>query len=181
MRSQMTEFTAIDFETVPGDHGPEAAEIGLVVFNEGCQILHYFEAAAPVNSLYATSPACRESIISTWPEVQPYLQNKIIVGHNIGYDYAILKKYFPALQVSQKIDTLQIARQVYPNTLSDYSLTALIECLDLQNQMSSIKLNEHFSPHRALYDAVACTLLTLHLLNTSAGRELIFPSQQELF
>ena len=177
----MTEFTAIDFETIPGDHGPEAAEIGLVVFNESGQILHYFEAAAPVNALYAASPACRESIISTWPEVQEHLQNKIIVGHNIGYDYAILKKCFPALKVSQKVDTLQIARQVYPNIFSDYSLTALIECLDLQKQMSSIKLNEHFSPHRALYDTVACTLLTLHLLQTDIGRELIFPSQQALF
>ena len=38
----MIEFTAIDFETVPGDHGPQAAEIALVVFNEGGQILHYY-------------------------------------------------------------------------------------------------------------------------------------------
>ena len=177
----MTEFTAIDFETVPGEHGPEAAELGLVVFNDAGHILHYFEAAAPVNSLYAASPSCRKSIISTWPEVQIHLQNKILVGHNIGYDYAILKKCFPALQVRQKVDTLQIARQVYPKTFSDYSLTALLDCLDLNKQMEVIQLNNHFSPHRALYDTVACTLLTLHLLQTQKGKELIFPSQAELF
>ena len=101
----MTEFTAIDFETVPGPHGPEAAELGIIVFNETGQILHYYEAAAPVNELYASSPACKESIVSTWPDIQAFIQNKILVGHNLGYDFAILKKCFPGLNVSQKIDT----------------------------------------------------------------------------
>ena len=58
----MLEFTAIDFETVPGEHGPIPAEIGLVVFNEAGQILHYFEASAAVNQLYAKSANCDSRI-----------------------------------------------------------------------------------------------------------------------
>ncbi|MDD7983428.1 hypothetical protein PQO01_00480 [Lentisphaera marina] len=177
----MLEFTAIDFETVPGEHGPIAAEIGLVVFNESGEILHYFEASAPVNDLYAASAHCCESIVSTWPKIKQHLQNKIILGHNIGYDYAILKKCFPALTIERSIDSLQISRQVYSNTFSDYSLTSLLECLDLNKQLEKLQVNDHFIPHRALYDAMGCALLCLHLLNKPKGRELIFPQQQSLF
>jgi DNA polymerase III subunit epsilon len=177
----MLEFTAIDFETVPGEHGPLAAEIGLVVFNEAGQILHYFEASAPVNAIYASSAHCCESIISTWPKIKDHLENKIIVGHNIGYDYAILKKCFPALKIDRTVDSLQISRQVYPDTFNDYSLSSLLECLDLTKELDKLKVNDHFTPHRALYDAMACALLSLDLLSKSKGRDLIIPQQQSLF
>ena len=177
----MLEFTAIDFETIPGDHGPIPAEIGLVVFNEAGQILHYFEAAAPVNKTYASSANCVESIISTWPQIKDHLQNKIILGHNIGYDYAILKKSFPALKVERTVDSLQISRQVYKDLFSDYSLSSLLECLDLTQSLEQLKVNDHFTPHRALYDAMACALLCLNLLNKEQGRALIIPQEQSLF
>jgi len=177
----MLEFTAIDFETVPGEHGPIPAEIGLVVFNEVGQILHYFEASAPVNDLYAKSANCCESIVSTWPQIKEHLQNKVILGHNIGYDYAILKKSFPALEIERTVDSLQISRQVYKDLFSDYSLSALLECLDLTKTLNTLKVNDHFTPHRALYDAMGAALLCLELLSKPKGRELILPQQQSLF
>jgi DNA polymerase III alpha subunit (gram-positive type) len=177
----MLEFTAIDFETVPSQHGPIAAEIGLVVFNEKGQISHHFEASAPVNKLYANSANCRDSIISTWPEIKTHLQGKIILGHNIGYDYAILKKCFPALAIDRTVDSLYISRQVYKKIFSDYSLTSLLDCLDLTDQLESLQVNDHFTPHRALYDAMGCALLTLALLTKPLGRDLIIPPQQSLF
>ena len=174
----MPTFTAIDFETLPGDHGPEPAEFALVVFNTEGEILHFFEAALPVNKLYASSPACRDSLVSAWAELKPWLQDSILVGHNIGYDTALLYKCFPALQVERCIDTLDVARKAYPKTFDDYSLTALLENFDLLEQVGAMKLNDHYEPHRALYDSVACALLTLQLLNQPKGREMILPPIQ---
>ena len=146
---------------MPGEHGPEPAEFALVAFNEQGEILHFFEAALPVNALYAASPACRDSLVSAWPELQPWLQDAVLVGHNVGYDTAILYKLFPALRVERTIDTLDVARKTYPGVFDDYSLTALLESLNLLDQVDAMKLNDHYEPHRALYDSVACALLAL--------------------
>ena len=100
--------------------------------------------------------------ISLWPMINTRLGGKVIVGHNLGTEKRFLGA-FPGHGFGPWVDTLILARECYPG-LSDYSLEAVCEVLDITPQVTDIVPGKKW--HDALYDAVARAILLRHVVGS---------------
>ncbi|NTU44349.1 MAG: 3'-5' exonuclease [Chlorobiaceae bacterium] len=85
------------------------------------------------------------------------LKNKCIIAHNAAYDLKVLRECIPEINQYEYIDTLRMAKYVWPNLYS-YSLDYI---LLNKNIKSDIK---YFTRHRAPYDANVTAKIFLLLL-----------------
>ncbi|NJK70732.1 MAG: hypothetical protein HC932_00460 [Thermales bacterium] len=93
-----------------------------------------------------------------------------IVGHSIDFDISFMKNESWFLPSTSTIDTLDIAKIVYPD-MNAVNLEYLIEQLHLNptaHQIKSLQLSQELilNSHRALYDTICC----LNLLSQSLSR-----------
>lgn len=180
-------FYCIDFESTGAANGQEPLEFAWVeIDSQSGKIAGHFEVGfssvkggRDLSDHKKTVPHLRD----IWPEVQAKLQNSVIVGHNVNYDFSLLNKTFPGFNHGGLIDTLTIYRQLYGNQIISYSLEALLEVFDLKSELEKLSVNDHFQPHRALYDAFGCALLTQRLLQNKDTAALFRQNdtQQDLF
>ena len=108
------------------------------------------------------SPGLTSAVLSAAPapsDVEPELANRInghvVVGHNIGVDWRLLHRRYPAITPIVLIDTLRLARHLKLGNQN--SLTALTAQLELTSQIERLAAGSQ--PHRALWDTVAAALL----------------------
>ncbi len=90
-------------------------------------------------------------------------ENKIIVGHNVKFDYGFIRSEFKSLGYDfkrQTLDTIKLARKLIPGKPS-YSLGKLCKSLEIQNP----------DRHRALGDATATKTLFELLLSIDSNPE----------
>jgi DNA polymerase III epsilon subunit-like protein len=87
----------------------------------------------------------------------------IVVGHSIDFDIGFLKKEGWYLPMSNKIDTLDLARILLPN-YSAINLEYLSNSLGLEEKVQFVA-GDNFSHHRSLYDSVMCAKLFEILLS----------------
>lgn len=78
-----------------------------------------------------------------------------VVGHNVGVDWRLLHRRYPAITPAALIDTLRLARRL--NLEGKNSLGALTAHLGLTAQAERLAVGSQ--PHRALWDTVATALL----------------------
>lgn len=95
-------------------------------------------------------------------EVRKELQGKWFVAHNASVDYSVVKRHLPDWTPVGVLDTLRLARHVYPNA-SSHSLETLLTLTGLRGQASE-------ELHRAGDDAYATALLLDHLLEKSKAK-----------
>jgi DNA polymerase-3 subunit epsilon len=94
-----------------------------------------------------------------FPEYLPLLNNGILTGHNLAFDYAFLKAEYRRLEVpfarpaAERLCTVQLARLMLPD-LPSRSLPDLVRHFQFPVAES----------HRAEADAIACWLLAKQLL-----------------
>jgi DNA polymerase III subunit epsilon len=108
------------------------------------------------------SPGLTTAVLAAAPgpaEVEPELARRVnghaVVGHNVGVDWRLLHRRYPAIAPAALIDTLRLARCL--NLDSKNSLSALTAHLGLTAQTERLAAGSQ--PHRALWDAVATALL----------------------
>ena len=108
------------------------------------------------------SPGLTPAVLAAAPgpaEVQPELARRVnghvLVGHNVGVDWRLLHRRYPAIAPAALIDTLRLARRL--NLDSKNSLGALTAHLRLTAQVDGLAASSQ--PHRALWDTVATALL----------------------
>ena len=108
------------------------------------------------------SPGLTSAVLATAPlpaDVEPELarriNGRIVVGHNIGVDWRLLHRRYPAITPAGLIDTLRLARHLKLGTKN--SLSALTTQLELTDQIE--RLADGSQPHRALWDTIAAALL----------------------
>ncbi len=98
-----------------------------------------------------------------WEEVrasvEQHLQGKWFVAHNASVDYGVMKRHLPDWAPVGVIDTLKLARHVYPDAES-HSLSALLALTGLDAEVSS-------ELHRAGEDARMTALLLNRLIKDS--------------
>jgi DNA polymerase-3 subunit epsilon len=152
-------FTAIDFETANGQRN-SACQLGIAVINAGKVVMRkswlikppseYFTFSYLHGITYASvqhEPTFRE----LWPEIQPYIEHKIIAAHNACFDtgvlIATLKTYQLPIPRFHVIDSLQVARKTWPG-LSNHKLSTVANYLQVKLQH-----------HDAGSDAVACAAI----------------------
>jgi len=89
------------------------------------------------------------------PELARRVNGHVIVGHNVGVDWRLLHRRYPALAPVGLIDTLRLARHLKLGRKN--SLTALVDQLGLTPEVERLAAGSQ--PHRALWDTVATALL----------------------
>lgn len=178
-------FYCIDFESTGAVNGQEPLELAWIEVSTSGELGNYKEmgfsgvsGGRDLSDIKESVPHLRDA----WPLLKDKLFDKVIVGHNVNYDYSLILKTFPAFKNSGLIDTLTIYRQLYGHQVIDYSLSALLRTFQLADKLAEMKLNQHFEPHRALYDACGCALLLQRLLTNPETAQIFTPgSSNQLF
>jgi DNA polymerase III epsilon subunit-like protein len=108
------------------------------------------------------SPGLTTAVLATAPapaDVEPELARRIngqiVVGHNIGVDWRLLHRRYPAITPAALVDTLRLARHLKLGTKN--SLGALSTRLELTDHIERLAVGSQ--PHRALWDTIAAALL----------------------
>lgn len=99
------------------------------------------------------SPGLSTTVLAAAPgpaQVEPELAHRVnghaVVGHNVGVDWRLLHRRYPAIAPVALIDTLRLARRL--NLDSKNSLGALTTHLGLTAQVEDLAPGSQ--PHRAL-------------------------------
>ena len=160
-------FVIVDLETTGGIYNKEKIiEIGLIKY-DGSKVIETFEKL--INPFVKIDPYIEKltgiknnelksskGFNSYSADIYNFLKNSTIVGHDVKYDYRVLKNELKKnnfILENEFLCTLELMRECYPG-LNSYKLKTLSKIFD-------IKLVKH---HRAMDDANA-TLELLKLCN----------------
>lgn len=94
-------------------------------------------------------------------ELLDFLNNKILVGHNVSVDYRVLKLKMPDYTPSLILDTKKISKHFW-NSESKHGLDDLIERFQIKKQLFDLPIKR--GRHSAFYDAYATGILFLKML-----------------
>ena len=160
-------YAVIDIETSGGKFNEEKIiEIAIIIFdgkkiketfsrliNPGLKVDYYVQKLTGIKS----SDLKNKDFFKKYAKgIYELIKGKIIIGHNVEYDYRVLKNELKAckIELSEKsICTIELCKMKYKD-LDFYNLKFLSKHFD-------IELNNH---HRALDDAKA-TLSLFKILN----------------
>lgn len=176
------ELTAVDFETTGRAAGypDEPWQIGWAVLRggrveaAGCGefLLRVgdrpFHPSAPGRHRHVRG-ALREAprLSDRWAELAPVLAGRPLVAHQASTERRALRDAFPLHRCGPWVDTLKLARVLWPEARS-HALNDLLKGLGLTGRAAAICPGRE--PHDALYDAVGCALL-LETMLTLPGWE----------
>ncbi|WP_438433562.1 ATP-dependent DNA helicase DinG [Gorillibacterium sp. sgz500922] len=161
-------FAVLDFETTGGQPADSIIQVGLVVIEDEQIVARYSSFVHPEVSIppfIVSLTGIDDELVREAPpieqvvaEMQPFLQDSVLVAHNAGFDFAFLQR---ALEDSgyfkfngMVLDTMDLARICFPTLPS----------LALGNICTSLEI-PHERPHRADSDAEATALLWLKCLS----------------
>ncbi len=129
------------------------------LINPECDISYFYtDITGITNEMVKDAPKFHE-IAS---KILELTENKIVVAHNVGFDYNFVKGEFASLGFSyerKKLCTVQLSRKLFPGRKS-YSLGKLCESLNISNK----------ARHRAEGDAVATAELFDMLIRAKRQR-----------
>ena len=182
MELKHLEFASIDFESTGHreGNGDEPIQIGIALMSEFQIDKNSFFTSyiKPKNDHQITKRSQNVHHIKTenlkespflyelWPKINNLLRKRVVVAHGAGTEKRFLRA-FPMHGFDIWIDTLQLAKKILPDS-TDYSLGALIEDVDVKDDLQSVC--PELSWHDALYDAVANLFLLKELLKKAEGR-----------
>lgn len=163
-----TEFCVLDVETTGlSARNNRVIEIGIVkvknlkivdkyssLINPGCDIPYFITQFTGIsNSDVEYSP----SFYDTAEEIEEFIGNSIVSGHNLSFDegflrYEFIRNGFEPLS-NLNVCTLKLSRKIFPS-LKSKSLASVSEHLKIQNRDS----------HRALSDAETTAKILIKLI-----------------
>jgi DNA polymerase-3 subunit epsilon len=178
------EFSVLDVETTGlSARNNRIIEIGIVkiknlkvvdkystLINPGCTIPYFITQFTGIsNSDVTYSP----SFYDTAEEIEEFIGNSIISGHNLSFDegflrYEFIRNGFEPLS-SLNVCTLKLSRKIFP-ALKSKSLASVTEHLGIKNRDS----------HRALSDAEATAQILIKLIKILSKEQSIKTLQQLL-
>lgn len=177
MQAKASIITIVDFETtgsVPG-WPDQPWQIGMVTLNRGQLDMEKafesllrvpdrpFNPAAPGNfRLLKKRLASAPELADLWPRIKALIIGRPLAAHNIGTEKKFIRKLAPLHSPGPWIDTLKLARIVWPG-LPSHNLGFLLEHLHLKDKTDALCPGR--TEHDAFYDAVGCALLLQHLLD----------------
>jgi DNA polymerase III epsilon subunit-like protein len=177
------EITVLDYETTGTLHGfaNEPWQIGLVTLKHGkVDTASLFESYLRVDINRPFNPHApgrhallRDEIAKAptphelWPRIMPRITNTFLCAHNVATEKKMTRAMAPMHRFSIWIDTLRIARKVWPGCPS-YALEDLIVMLDLKERVDMLCPGRE--AHDALYDAVASAALLERLMERPEWR-----------
>ncbi|MBL7502294.1 3'-5' exonuclease [Frankia sp. CNm7] len=199
---QQAPLVALDLEgTGAQDREQEAIlEVAVVPLHDGhpdlpCAFATLVNPGRGVPRRPWISPGINDQTLSTAPpfdriatDLAERIDSRWIVGHNVGVDWRLLRRYLPDVRPAGLLDTLALARAVGLD--SGRALTALVDQAGLDGALHVALPTGQ--PHRALWDATAAAFLltwlvgrywpkrdpTLNDLRAIAGIDLAPPAEQ---
>ena len=169
-------FAILDVETTGGKYNEEKmTEISILVY-DGTKIVKKFETLINPqkdiqpfvqrltginNKLVKNSPIFKD--ISE--KIFEITKDKIIVAHNVDFDYRIIKNEFQSINVKYQRDllcTVHLSKLIFPD-LKSYKLTNILSNFGIVNE----------NPHRAFSDALGVLKLFKILINKDLGLKFI--------
>jgi len=179
-----TEFSVLDVETTGlSARNNRIIEIGIVkvknlkitdkfstLINPGCDIPYFITQFTGIaNSDVQYSP----SFYDTAEEIEEFIGNSIICGHNLSFDegflrYEFIRNGFEPLS-NLNVCTLKLSRKIFPS-LKSKSLGSVTHFLKIKNRDS----------HRALSDAEATAQILINLIKKLSKENKIKTLQQLL-
>ncbi len=170
------EITVLDYESTGSLRGfeNEPWQIGMVSLKGGkvdpgsmfesllrVDINRPFNPHAPGrHALLRDDIAAAPSPQKLWPQIRGCLERPLC-AHNVATEKKFTRAMAPMHQFGPWIDTLKIARRVWPGCPS-YALEDLVVMLDLKPKVDELCAGKE--AHDALYDAVASAMILEHLL-----------------
>ena len=173
MRIAETRFAAIDFESAgsaPGrtDEPVQIAIAHLLGTEISGALCSYVQAEATVTWAARKVHGITDSMIKDaprfmdlWPRIKSDMEGCWIVAHGAATEKRFLR-VFPFHSFGPWVDTLDLARAVYPD-LPSHALGEVIRALGLENE-PEIRA-EDFRWHDARCDAVASLVFLRHLIS----------------
>jgi len=178
------EFSVLDVETTGlSARNNRVIEIGIVkvknlkvvdkyttLINPGCDIPYFITQFTGIsNNDVAYSP----SFYDTAEDIEEFIGNSIICGHNLSFDegflrYEFIRNGFEPLS-NLNVCTLKLSRKIFPS-LKSKSLASVSEHLGIVNRTS----------HRALSDAEATAQILIKLIKKLSKEQDIKTLQQLL-
>ena len=178
------EFSVLDVETTGlSARNNRVIEIGIVkvknlkvidkyttLINPGCDIPYFITQFTGIsNNDVAYSP----SFYDTAEDIEEFIGNSIICGHNLSFDegflrYEFIRNGFEPLS-NLNVCTLKLSRKIFPS-LKSKSLASVSEHLGIVNRTS----------HRALSDAEATAQILIKLIKKLSKEQGIKTIQQLL-
>jgi len=173
LRIAETRFAAIDFESAgsaPGrtDEPVQIAIAHLLGTEISGALSSYVQAEGSVTWAARKVHGITDSMIKDaprfmdlWPRIKSDMEGCWIVAHGAATEKRFLR-VFPFHSFGPWVDTLDLARAVYPD-LPSHALGEVIKALGLEND-PEIRA-ENFRWHDARCDAVASLVLLRHLIS----------------
>ncbi len=177
MLATEADLVAIDFEGtgVVGSLPSEPWQVGMVMLSRGHVSMERsyqsllrvgdrpFNPHAPglhhqLRDRLAVAPTLRD----LWPDLKDWWVGHPLVAHNAATERTFMAAAAPMHQFGPWIDTLNLARHVYPQ-LESHTLEDLLDHLKLMHRVCD--LCPGLLPHDALFDAVGCAVLLRHFLS----------------
>ncbi|MCF7817424.1 MAG: 3'-5' exonuclease [Kiritimatiellales bacterium] len=171
------EVTVLDYESTGSlaGYANEPWQIGMVSLKAGkVDSATMFESFLRVDANRPFNPhapgrhavlrdaiAAAPTVQDLWPRIQPRLFDCPLCAHNVATEKKFTRAAAPMHRFGPWIDTLKIARKVWPAGPS-YALDDLVALLGLKSKVDALCPGR--VAHDALYDAVASAMLLEHLL-----------------
>ena len=149
-------------------------ELAAVKYKDGEEIgrfERFCNPHEPISAMITDLTGITDAMVRNAPEIKDvitefhaFIGDAIVVAHNAAFDmgflYAAYREYEIADTQHPTIDTLELARMLYP-TMKNHRLNTLCKKFN-------IELTQH---HRAIYDTEATGHLFLHLLNEAMKKK----------
>jgi len=172
----MSQYAILDIETTGLSPSAEKITEIAIFIHDGEQIIDEFsslvnpEKKIPYRIIQMTG--INNQMVENAPKfyeiakkIVELTENKIVVGHNVRFDYGFIRNEFRSLGFDfqrKTMDTVKLSRKLIPGRPS-YSLGKLCKSLGIENH----------SRHRAEGDALATVRLFEMLLNIDSQLEVI--------
>ena len=165
----MFDFAAIDFETA-NQHPSSVCSIGVALVRDGQIVDRIYRLIRPepewysywntrVHGLTAGDTENAKVFPHVWTEIEPLIDNLILIAHNASFDERCLRAVFNVYQMNypdyEFRCTCNASRRMFGKTLPNHQLhTVALHCgFDLKNH------------HHALADAEACAAIAMKVFD----------------
>ncbi len=169
-------FAILDVETTGGKFNEEKiTDISILVY-DGLNVINKFESLInpekEIQPFVQRLTGINNELIKNSPKFKDVskrifdiTKNKIIVAHNVDFDYRIIKNEFQSINIKFQRDvlcTVELSRLILPD-LNSYKLSKLLSNFGIVND----------TPHRANSDALAALKLFKILIDKDLEMKII--------
>jgi hypothetical protein len=164
-------LTVLDFEATELNN-PRAIEIGLLAIDENFNEVGRYESVIkpPVQVRQQIRGLTRLSknqidkaptFKDLWPDIHPFISNRVVVAHNSSYDIKVLYKEFFTLQLEDflppSLCTYQWSKKTYPN-LPKHTLEYMSNNFNISNEFAHSALGDVLTTHQLLKELIKANL-----------------------